>query len=569
MRTMREMARLGPFEADVAAAFGRIAAARVPARIRAGDHTVWMPAPDEIANRLGWLDSPRRMQAEVVRFEALAASACADGLDRALLMGMGGSILAPEMFARAFGAAPGGLALRVLDSTVPGAVLAAARWADPARTLYLVSTKSGGTVETLSFCRTFFARAAEALGAAETGRRFVAITDPGSSLEALAERVGFREVVLADPTVGGRYSALTAFGLVPAALVGLDVARLMGRAEAASAACDLDLDADESPCVWLGALLGALAAAGCDKVSFAVSAAVATFGDWVEQLLAESTGKEGRGLVPVVGEPLGPPGVYGDDRLFVHLRMDGDDADDERLAALEVAGHPVVRLHLHDRYDLGGQIFLWELATAVAGHVLGINPFDQPDVESAKARTRELVRVFQAEGRLPEPPATLADDGLRVITADDGPEARAASAAEALRAFVGQGRPGDYVALQAYLEPTAATAGALARLRVALRDRTRLATTSGFGPRFLHSTGQLHKGDAGRGLFVQLTADAPEDVPIPDEEGAEPSGLTFGALVAAQALGDRQALLDAGRRVVRFHLGSDVAGGLDRLGAQS
>ncbi|MFQ5857881.1 MAG: glucose-6-phosphate isomerase, partial [Anaerolineae bacterium] len=377
----------------------------------------------------------------------------------------------------------------------------------------------------------------------------------------LADRYKFRATFLNDPNIGGRYSALSYFGLVPAALVGVDVPRLLDRALATACGCESCVTAEDNPGAWLGVIMGELAKAGRDKVTIVTSPRIASFGDWLEQLIAESTGKEGKGILPVVGEPLGTPDVYGDDRLFVYLGLDGrtrnhprhadghTSYDAESLAAiqaLEDAGHPAVGLHLHDRYDLGGQCFLWEMATAVVGHRLGINPFDQPNVESAKVRAREMVAAYQKEGALPEDkPAPLTS--------------------EALDGFLVQAQPGDYIAIQAYVTPAAETDAALQALRTRLRDRTRLATTVGYGPRFLHSTGQLHKGDAGNGLFIQFTADDPQDVPIPDEAGSPASSITFGVLKAAQALGDRQALLDAGRRVIRFHLGDNVVGGLKQL----
>jgi transaldolase/glucose-6-phosphate isomerase len=337
-------------------------------------------------------------------------------------------------------------------------------------------------------------------------------------------------------------------------LVGVDVPTLLGRAMAATCGSESCVTPEDNLGARLGAILGELAQAGRDKATIVLSPAIASFGDWVEQLIAESTGKEGKGIVPVVGERLGPPQVYGADRLFVHLRLPGDETHDAALAALEAAGHPVVRLNLHDRYDLGGQFFLWEIATAVAGHRLGINPFDQPNVEAAKVLARRMVAEYTEKGTLPAgEPAPLT--------------------AEALHDYLAQAQPGDpstgsgrsYITLQAYVQPTAEAAAALAALRVGLRDRLQLATTVGYGPRFLHSTGQLHKGDAGRGLFIQLTADGPRDVPIPDEAGSPGSSISFGVLKLAQALGDRQALLDAGRRVIRFHLGKDVGNGLKRL----
>ena len=533
-------AQLGAYQAAVDQALAQMAAADVLKRIEQRDYTVWRDDPAEIRNRLGWLDAPAGMGTTVPRLQALRQTLLAEGYSDVLLLGMGGSSLAPEVFYNIFGGDPAGLRLAVLDSTDPGAVLAQAARLNPATTLFIVATKSGGTVETFSFFKYFYNWTVDALGAEAAGAHFVAITDPGSKLQAVAGQLQFRDTFLADPNVGGRYSALTFFGLLPAALVGVDVAQLLDRAQA--------VRKDDG--ATLGAILGALAKAGRDKVTFVTSPALANFGDWVEQLIAESTGKDGTGILPVVGEALGDPAVYGADRLFVYLRLAGADAaqgaHDAALAALAAAGHPVVTIRLHDLYDVGGQFFLWELATAVAGHLLGIQPFDQPNVESAKVLARQMVATYHELGRLPEDtPAPLSST--------------------ALRAFLAASRPGDYIALQAYVPPTPATTAALNALRLALRDRLHLATTVGYGPRFLHSTGQLHKGDGNNGLFIQFTADVLQDAPIPDEAGAAASGMSFGVLIQAQALGDGQALRDAGRRVIRFHLGTDVVGGLERL----
>ena len=533
-------AQLGAYQAAVDQALAQMAAADVLKRIEQRDYTVWRDDPAEIRNRLGWLDAPAGMGTTVPRLQALRQTLLAEGYSDVLLLGMGGSSLAPEVFYNIFGGDPAGLRLAVLDSTDPGAVLAQAARLNPATTLFIVATKSGGTVETFSFFKYFYNWTVDALGAEAAGAHFVAITDPGSKLQAVAGQLQFRDTFLADPNVGGRYSALTFFGLLPAALVGVDVAQLLDRAQA--------VRKDDG--ATLGAILGALAKAGRDKVTFVTSPALANFGDWVEQLIAESTGKDGTGILPVVGEALGDPAVYGADRLFVYLRLAGADAaqgaHDAALAALAAAGHPVVTIRLHDLYDVGGQFFLWELATAVAGHLLGIQPFDQPNVESAKVLARQMVAAYHELGRLPEDtPAPLSST--------------------ALRAFLAASRPGNYIALQAYVPPTPATTAALNALRLALRDRLHLATTVGYGPRFLHSTGQLHKGDGNNGLFIQFTADVLQDAPIPDEAGAAASGMSFGVLIQAQALGDGQALRDAGRRVIRFHLGTDVVGGLERL----
>jgi len=535
---------------------------RVIERIWDHDHTLWKPEPSEIANRLGWLQCPEAMIGNVQRIQAFADAVRGDGYTHALLLGMGGSSLAPEVFRTTFGVKKGFLDLAVLDSTVPGAVIAHAERFDPKRTLFIVSTKSGTTVETLSFFKFFYNWLSEGVGAEKAGDHFIAITDPGSPLVDCAARYHFRETFLNDPNIGGRYSALSYVGLVPAALMGMDIGTVLERAAAMVRDCKPSSTSGPAanPGVLLGTIVEELAKVGRDKLTFIISSHIASFGHWLEQLIAESTGKEGRGIVPVVGEAVGSAEVYGADRLFVHLCLQGDTTADAAVAQLEGAGHPVVRLFLHDPYELGAQCFLWELAVAVAGHRLGINPFDQPDVEAAKARARQAVDEYKKQGSLPAEPPTLTEGALTVYG-----EVTAESPGAALAAFLSQGEPGAYVGLQVFLQPTPEIDAVLQALRTRVRDRFRLATTIGYGPRFLHSTGQLHKGDAGRGLFVQITADDPTDIPIPDEAGSPDSSLTFGILKTAQALGDRGALLDAGRQVIRFHLGKDALKGLKEL----
>lgn len=468
------------------------------------------------------------MAAEVERLNNFVTEIKAEGFTEVMLLGMGGSSLAPEVFAKTFGS--GGLQLRVLDSTDATAVQTYAETADLRRTLFIVSTKSGGTVETFSFFKYFYNRIIDLVGWENAGRHFVAITDPGSGLGKTANTYHFRATFENDPNIGGRYSVISFFGLLPAALVGVDVARLLDRAQAAA----------QSPVAEkLGAIMGTLAQAGRDKVTFITSAAIASFGDWVEQLIAESTGKNGQGILPVVGEPVLEPSGYGDDRLFVYLRLAGDSGWDEAVARLEQAGQPVVRLELQDLYDLGEQFFIWELATAVAGHVIGIQPFDQPNVESAKVLARKMVAAYQESGQLPQL---------------DSAEPTAAN----LNAFIAQAKPGDYISIQAYVPPTTETDALLHQLRTRLLEQTGCATTVGYGPRFLHSTGQLHKGDAGNGLFIQFTSEPETDLPIPDNAGEPASGMSFGVLKLSQALGDAQALLDENRRLIRFDLGTAV-----------
>lgn len=534
---------------------------RILERIRRKDHTVWKPQPEEIANRLGWLDSPQVMQGRLSEITAAVDEIRADGFNFALLLGMGGSSLAPEVFRKVFGAAGGFLDLAVLDSTDPGAVLAFTERLDPGRTLFVVSTKSGGTVETFSFMKYFYNRLAEKFGSEKAGKHFLAITDPGSTLADIARERRFRRAFLNDPEIGGRYSALSCFGLVPAALIGMDVKLLLDRA-AAAAAEEFAGTGERMHGAVLGALLGEFAARGRDKLTFVFSPPLAAFGDWVEQLLAESTGKEGKGILPVVGEEIGPPSVYGGDRLFCSIRIDGDAAGEEQLKALAEAGHPVMDIRLADPFDLGGQCFLWEMATAVAGWRLAINPFDQPDVEAAKVLARKMIAEYRETGSMPPETPSLEGSGLSVygVVAAEKPE-------DALTAFLAQAKPGAYAALQAYLTPSPGTDEALKRLRMRIRNRFPLVATVGYGPRFLHSTGQLHKGDAGCGLFIQLTADDPRDAPIPDELGRPESALTFGVLKQAQVFGDRQALINAGRSAIRIHLHRDPTDGISRLTA--
>lgn len=557
-------ASLGDYQPAVDVALADLQSQNVMKRIWAHDYTVWKPEPTEITNRLGWLHSPENMVEHLAAINEFVDSIRVDGYTHALLLGMGGSSLAPEVFRRTFGVKEGYLDLAVLDSTDPDVVLAYANRLDMSRTLFIVSTKSGDTVETLSFFKFFYNRILDAMGEEEAGQHFIAITDPGSGLVDTANTYQFRKIFLNDPNIGGRYSALSHFGIVPAALMGVDTTKVLecAHAQAVNSQENTSTVDGSNAGAWLGSIIGEMATIGRDKVTLIASPPIAAFGSWVEQLIAESTGKEGTGILPVVDEPLGVPAVYGNDRLFVYLRLEGDETHDEAVQVLIQAEQPVVYLHLHDLYDLGGEFFLWEMAIALAGRRIGINPFDQPDVEAAKSLAREMVAGYQRDGRLPELVPTLQANGITVY-ADDSAE----SLTEALNTFLALGRPGDYIALQAYVQPTEETTTALQHLRISLRDTLALATTSGYGPRFLHSTGQLHKGDAGNGLFIQFTADPTQDAPIPDKAGASASSITFGILISAQSLGDRQALLNAkpSRRVIRFHMGKDVVGGLERL----
>ncbi len=486
-------------------------------RIWARDHTLWKPGPDEISNRLGWLDIADRMQAEVAHLRKFADSIKIDGIKNVLLLGMGGSSLAPELFSNLFAEDPG-LRLSVLDSTDPDAVREKEKL-HPTLTLYIVSSKSGGTVETSSFFKYFYSAALERLGKAEVGKHFVAITDPGSGLAKTAQELSFRQLFLAEPEIGGRYSALSHFGLVPAALVGADVNRLLASATEMAARCKNE-DVTKNPGAMLGLTLGFLALQGRDKATFDLPY-MASLGDWLEQLIAESTGKEGKGILPVVREPRLDDRDYGNDRVFISRE--------------DIGKLPQIQIDVnHD--NLGGQFFVWEFAIAVAGYVLGINPFDQPNVESAKVQARELVSNYQKTKQLPK-------GDLKPLTW------------KAIQEFCGQSKAGGYIALQAYAKPSAELTNSFLTLRSVLSHKTKLATTFGYGPRFLHSTGQLHKGDAGNGLFIQFVTQLPSnDLPIPNEAGQDRSDLSFGVLKLAQALGDAQALRKAGRRVLSLEI---------------
>ncbi|MFQ5695406.1 MAG: bifunctional transaldolase/phosoglucose isomerase, partial [Terriglobia bacterium] len=509
------------------------------------DHTLWSPKPlPELADRLGWLTLPEVMHEQLDALASFAEDVKKDGIRHAVLLGMGGSSLAPEVFQRTFGNARGYPELIVLDSTHPASVRAVAHRIDPARTIFLVSSKSGTTTETLSFFRTFWKQVA---GVTKTpGRHFVAITDPGTPLEKLARERGFRRHFPAPTEVGGRYSALTVFGLVPAALIGVDVHRLLDRAWRMVESCAFCVSGSDNPGLALGATLGELARAGRDKVTFLTSPALASFPAWVEQLIAESTGKDGKGIVPVADEPLRSPGQYGADRLFVHLQLAGDDSAREKtVAALEAAGHPVIRLTLKEKADLGQEFFRWQVAVAAAGAVLGIHPFNQPDVQLAKGLARKAMAG---------PGGAQAGAAAEAVAASESDKLQ-----QAVRKWLAAAGAGDYIGLHAYLEPTLEITAALAEMRGLLGARLPAATTLGFGPRFLHSTGQLHKGGPPSGLFLQLVDEPAEDLPVPETD------YSFAALIRAQAQGDLQALAQRGRRVLRVNLGREVAGGLRHL----
>ena len=493
------------------------------------DHALWSPEPiPELTNRLGWLRTPYDTgQAPSILAFAEEVRAVAD---QVVLLGMGGSSMAPEVYADTFGSVPGYPSLTVLDSTHPEAVQAVSGTIDPARTLFIVASKSGGTIETLSLFRYFWKVVSDVSD--RPGDHFVAVTDPGSGLEALAGERQFRRVFAAPTDVGGRYSALTVFGLVPAALIGADVESLLGTAALMADRCGPDRPATANPGLRLGAVMGEAALAGRDKITYICSPAVAGFGAWVEQLIAESTGKDGTGLVPVAGEPLGDPESYGSDRLFVFMALDDDQPPgwEQARAGLVRRGHPVVEVTLDGLEDLGAEMFRSEMAVAASGSVLGINPFDQPDVQVAKELARQAMSPEGLDGAIAE----VSSDSARLP--------------RELSAWAETIEPGDYIGIHAYLPMAGPAADALEALVPMLRDRHRVAVTLGYGPRFLHSTGQLHKGGPNQGVFLQLVDQPRPDIGVPE------AGFSFGELIEGQAAGDYQALVGRDRRVLRIRL---------------
>jgi glucose-6-phosphate isomerase len=558
------LGRLGPV---VEARLAGLDADRLPARLWAHDPTLWSADParhPSILNRLGWLGAPDSMAARVTEFRAFAEGVAADGFTHAVLLGMGGSSLAPEVMRLTLGVRSGALELTVLDDTSPGAVGAALRGHDPTRTLVLVSSKSGSTIEVVTFERRFHAWQTEARGDA-AGRAFAAITDPGTRLEALARTRGYRSVFNGQPDIGGRYSVISPFGLVPAALLGADLDGLIGGARAELDPLRAARPAREVPGIKLGATLGELALRGRDKLTLVAEARWAALGAWIEQLVAESTGKEDRGIVPVVEETPAAPDRYGDDRLFVALGSFANAPETAAmLAALQAAGHPVVSWD-PAAGGLGAEFMRWEIATATAAAIIGIDPFDEPNVAEAKQATQSVLEGYLVSGRFPADPPLAALDGIEAH-APPGVVGRCrlhtpapAAPAAWVAALLSLARPGDYLSLLAWFHRTPARHQRLQRLRDVVRESTRLATTLGYGPRYLHSTGQLHKGGSDMGIFLQLTAEPDEEQSIPDE----PFG--FGALQRAQAEGDYAALERRGRRLLRLHLGTGVEAGLDAL----
>jgi transaldolase/glucose-6-phosphate isomerase len=536
------------------------------ARLWRGDASLW--TGDDEDKWVGWLTVVDDQLAHLKQLYDAAADAVNAGFTHVLLLGMGGSSLCPEVLKITFGRQPGHPELHVLDSTDPAQIRSTESQVDLAKTLCIVSSKSGSTLEPNIFKQYFFDRMQQTAGSDKAGEHFIAITDPGSKMQQVAERDHFRKIFFGLASIGGRYSALSNFGLVPAAIMGLDVGKFLQRTNEMVQACKPEVPVEQNPGAVLGSILGTLGNLGRNKVTIITSPGIHDLGAWLEQLIAESTGKNGKGLIPVDREALGAPEVYGNDRVFVHLRLanEPDTAQKQKLEGLRSASHPVVEIELADRYDLGQEFFRWEIATAVAGSILKINPFNQPDVEASKIVTRQLTEAYEKTGKLPEEAPVLDEGGIKLFT----DERNAAnlnklagndrSLTGLLRAHLSQLSHGDYFALLGYIQMNSAHEEALQAIRHAVRDRKHVATCLGFGPRFLHSTGQAYKGGPNTGVFLQITCDDAKDLPVPGQR------YTFGIVKAAQARGDFQVLADRQRRALRIHLPRDVEAGLEKLG---
>lgn len=554
---------LSRYEAYVLDTLRKIENKKIVERLYQKDFTVWSDKPDEISNRLGWLESPANSMKLIDEINEFVEDVRKSGFKKALLLGMGGSSLAPEVFSLTFGVKEGYLSLGVLDSTDPDAVLNHAEKYPPEETLYIVSTKSGGTVETFSFMKFFYNLSVDKLGAEKAGSHFIAITDPGSGLESKAKELKFRKIFLNDPNIGGRYSVLSLFGMVPAALLGINIKKLLDRASEVSVNCQTEkitLFTDNEG-FSLGAIIGTLASEGKDKLTFFISPEVESFGAWIEQLVAESSGKNGKGILPVVDEQIDEPENYTSDRAFVVIELKENRVFIKETQKLKEAGFPVIEIVLDDLYDLGREFFNWEIATAVACWQLGVQPFDQPNVESAKVQARKVVKSYQEEGRLPQLDVALLEDEIKTFSS-----LKCNSIKDYLNSFLCKSVPGkSYISVHAYVKPEVNTGIQLKEFQEKLRKRFKTPVTIGYGPRFLHSTGQLHKGDSGNGLFIQILSATVGDVPIPDEAGELKSSMTFGVLRNAQAMGDRQALIDNNREVISFEFLCETHTGLKKL----
>jgi transaldolase/glucose-6-phosphate isomerase len=512
---------------------------------------------------LGWLGITEEQLAHIFALQEIAADIKKAGFKHALLLGMGGSSLCPEVLRMTFGKIDGYPELHVLDSTDPAQIKAIESKVDLSSTICIVSSKSGSTLEPNIYKQYFFERVKEKVGEAEAGNRFIAITDPGSKMQEVAERDKFRKIFFGVPSIGGRYSALSNFGMVPAAVMGVDVSKFLNNTAEMVKACGAGVAADQNPGALLGMILGVAATLGRDKLTIAASPEISDLGAWLEQLIAESTGKLGKGIIPVDREPLATPDTYGNDRVFAYLRLQTttNKTQDAAIDALESAGHPVVRITVDNIYNLGQEFFRWEIATAVAGAIIGINAFNQPDVEASKIETKKLTSEYEKNGKLPDESPFFEGDGIKLYADEKNTAALRGKSqlTEILKAHLGRLHAGDYFALLGYITMNDANEKALQAIRLAVRDKEKVATVLGFGPRFLHSTGQAYKGGPNSGVFLQITCDDAVDLPVPGQK------YSFGTVKAAQARGDFAVLAERGRRALRVHLGKDVAAGLDTL----
>lgn len=525
-----------------------------------GDATVWTGADE--GKWLGWLTITGEQLAHIEALKNIATDIAKSGYKHAVLLGMGGSSLCPEVMRMTFGKIPGHPEMHVLDSTDPAQIAALQAKLDLNSTLCIVSSKSGGTLEPNIFKQYFFAQVKAKVGAAEVGNRFIAVTDPGSKMQRVAEADKFRKIFMGVPSIGGRYSALSNFGMVPAAVLGVNVVKFLNSTEEMVKACGASVAAGNNPGVILGAILGAAANQGRDKVTIVASPGIHDLGAWLEQLLAESTGKIGKGIIPVDREDLGNPNVYGSDRVIAYLRLDPapDAAQDAAIDALEKSGQPVVRIGLPDIYNLGQEFFRWEIATATAGAIIGIDAFNQPDVEASKIETKKLTSEYEEKGHLPPETPFFEADGMKLYADDKNAAAlKGGSLVEVLKKHLDRIHANDYFGVLGYVPMNDANDKTMQSLRMAVRDKKKVATVLGFGPRFLHSTGQAYKGGPNSGVFLQVTCDDAQDLPVPGQQ------YTFGIVKAAQARGDFQVLADRNRRALRVHLGSDVKAGITKL----
>lgn len=534
---------------------------KIVERIWKKDYTVWKDDPTEISNRLGWLDCTSNTRKSFDEIHSFVNEIQNEGITNVLLLGMGGSSLAPEVFSLVFGS-NSKIKLSVLDSTHPEAVITKTKILEPEKTLYVVSTKSGGTVETISFMKYFYNFVLNQLGKENVSKHFIAITDPRSGLEQMAKALNFRKIFLNDPNIGGRFSVLSLFGIVPAALVGVDIEKLFIRADnEVLLSRKSGYEIERNNAALFGALLGVFAENGKDKLTLFISESISSFGGWIEQLIAESTGKSGKGILPVDLEEIQDPEFYNNDRVFVYIKLKSDNKIRDKVQKLIDAGFIILEFELEDIYDLGKQFFLWEFATAVCGWYLSIQPFDQPNVEQAKVIARNILKDFQESGKIKLPEPALTSSDIKIYS-----EQRIENIEQALKSFLNNCvSEKNYVAIQAYLNPTEDNFKFLQKLRIEILKKYKVATTVGFGPRFLHSTGQLHKGDSGKGYFIQLIDNPTIDAAIPDNPLENNSTISFGVLIKAQAFGDRQALLDNKRNVITFEFNDTLQSVLESM----